>query len=165
VETTYTWADALLPAIKTALQRQQRWNDRDVGLWSSGIQKEEAKRNVSQLVKRLNEDLNDFDTTDFLEAWDAAEQEQSREVPAGNFKRNPFVSCVLISATAEKEFQVQIESTVRKSQTFILKLPWKFYASFLHVVTGPSIQRVEDYSHSPELLSELFRYRVLRHCD
>jgi hypothetical protein len=165
IETTYTWADALLRAIRTALMKQEEWRSCEVGLWSSGNQRKEAEKMVSELFKRLNQDLQGIQSDDFLIAWDAAEESSFPEVTPTNFVRNPFVSCVIVSATVDAEFRVRIESTVRQSKPHILIFPWKFYAPFLNLASESAVRSVADFQDVAELVSELVRYGVLRPCE
>ena len=165
IETTYTWADALLPAIRTALMRQGEWPGREVGLWSTGNQRKQAENIVSELLKRLSEDLQGIESDDVLAAWNAAEELPFPQVTPANFVRNPFISCVIVSATIDTEFQVRIESTVQRSKTHVLTFPWKFYPSFLDLASNPVVRCATEFHDVAELVSELLRYGVLRPCE
>ncbi len=163
--TAFTWADAFLPVIRTALMRQGEWPSCEIGLWSSGNQRKQAEKVLSELLKRLSADLQDIDSEDVLAAWNAAEELPFPEVSAANFKRNPFVSCVIVSANVDTAFQVRIESTVRRSKTHVLTFPWKFYSSFLDLASNPTVRCAADFQNAAELVSELLRYGVLRPCQ
>jgi hypothetical protein len=162
IETKYTWADALLPAIRAALVKHPDWSNPDVGLWSRGKRREQSEKQVSQLLQRLSGDLRNLDSGDVLAAWDAADEPRLIETIPETFVRNPFVSCGIVSATLNQEFQVRIESSVRPGKTHTLTFPWKFYSPLLKLMTNEGVLRAREFSELTEMLTELLRYGVLR---
>ena len=121
-----------------------------------------AEKMVAELLQGLSEDLGALKSTDVLAAWNAADEQPLPEIIPETFVRNPFVSCGIVSGTVDKDFQVRIESAVRPGKTHILQFPWKFYSSFLDVVTSQQTRHSREFSDTPELVSELLRYGVLR---
>jgi hypothetical protein len=165
ITTTYTWADVLLPAIRTALMRKKHWRNCEVGLWSSGNQRKQAEKTLSELLKKLSEDLRDIESDDVLAAWNAAEELPFPEAAPANFVRNPFIFCVIVSATVDVEFQLRVEPMVRRSKSHVLTFPWKFYAPFLKLASEPVVRSAADFQDVAELVSGLLRYGVLRPCE
>lgn len=164
IERSYAWADALLPVIRTTLVRNVEWSSPDVGLWSSGNQRKDAESKVSNLLNRLGDDLHGIDGDHILAAWNAVEAQNLPEEIPPNFVRNPFVSCVITSATPQDEFKIRVESTVRRGTPHFLSFPWAIYPAFLKLVCEPSVQESNDFKESPDLVLELLRYGVLRPC-
>jgi hypothetical protein len=165
IATTHTLADTLLPAIRTALLQHPDWSSREVGLWSSGNRRKQADKMVSELLQRLSEDLREIKSDDVLSAWNAAEEQPLPESIPANFVRNPFVACGIVAADVGTNFQIRTESSVRPGKTYDHTFPWKFYSTFMDLVTSRAIRHPGEFPDARELVLELLRYGVLRSCE
>ena len=162
LNTAYTWADALLPAIRAVLMKQAEWESPDIGLWSSGNKRKDAQNRMRELLNRLSQDLREINIDDILEAWIAADERRVSQIEPVTFVRNPLVSCDVVFAVPDHEFRFRIESTVRPGQKHFLTMDWKYYIPFLQLVTDRSIRRAEEFEDVSELVSQLLLYGVLR---
>jgi hypothetical protein len=158
----YTWADALLPAIRALLMRQAEWQSPDVALWATGDQQKDAQDQMRKLLGRLSQDLQDPNIDDVLEAWISADERSMSQIEPVTFIRNPLVSCDIVFAEPDHEFRFRIESTVRPRKKDFLTMDWKYYIPFLRLVSDRSVHHAEDFEDVSELVSQLLHYGVLR---
>lgn len=163
INTRDTWADVLLPALRTALLQRPEWRRPIEGLWSTGELRERARQTVDELLRSLGELAPGLGSDDFFAAWDGGEptQEPEPDAPA-EFVRNPLVQCEIVSATVDESFSVHVQSQVKRETEHHLTLAWECLQPFLTLIGTPGVQRAESFDEMDELIIELVNLGVLR---